>query len=238
MTTVRSQFGPFSIDADARQLFRGEVELHLSPKAFDLLCLLIQERPKVIERRELHARIWPATHVVDANLNVLVAEIRRALGDNPQQPQYIRTVHGVGFAFCGQLAAGAMATLAGDVIRCWVVAPDGTFRLSEGDNIVGRDPLCHVFLDTPGVSRRHAILRVDSPAKAVVVRDLGSTNGTLVGGTPVTQVTELNDGDVVTVGSVELTVRVRRSDTLPETQRIRSREERRKNEERRTKDRR
>jgi DNA-binding winged helix-turn-helix (wHTH) protein len=218
---VRSQFGPFRIDVDARQLFRGPDELHLSPKGFDLLCLLIQERPKVVERRELHARIWPATHVVDANLNVLVAEIRRTLGDNAQQPQYIRTVHGVGFAFCGQVVGTPVESPSEDLIRCWVVSPDGTFRLSEGDNIVGRDPLCDVFLDLPGVSRRHAIVRVNSRERAVVLQDLGSTNGTLVRGTPVTQMTELNDGDVVTVGSVDVTVRVRRSDTLPETQRIR-----------------
>jgi DNA-binding winged helix-turn-helix (wHTH) protein len=221
MRSARTEFGPFSIDVEARQLFRDGDEVHLSPKAFDLLCLLIQQRPKVVGRSELHGRIWPATHVVDANLNVLIAEIRRALGDSAQQPQYIRTVHGVGFSFCGAVARAPDDSPGADVMRCWLVASDGTFRLKEGENTVGRDPQCDVFLDTPGVSRRHASIRLDSRAGVVVLRDLGSTNGTLVRGAPVAQSTALSDGDMITVGSVELKVRLRRSDSLPETQRIR-----------------
>ncbi len=216
-----TRFGPFSIDTEARQLYRDGRELHLSPKAFDLLCQLLKERPKVVDRRELHARIWPDTHVVDANLNVLIAEIRRALGDNAQQPQYIRTVHGVGFSFCAKAAAVGEDAPAGDAIRCWLVAPGGTFRLKEGDNSVGRDPDCDVFLDAPGVSRRHASISVDSRAKAVMLRDLGSTNGTFVQRASVTQAASLSDGDVVTIGSMELKVRLWRPDRVPETQRIR-----------------
>jgi len=218
MKSVRTQFGPFTIDAEARQLFRDEEELHLSPKAFDLLCLLLQHRPKVLDRRELHGRIWPDTHVVDANLGVLIAEIRRALGDSAQQPQYIRTVHGVGFSFCGAVTIDDRP--GPDMMRCWLVSSGETFRLKEGDNTVGRDPHCDVFLDTPGVSRRHASIRMDSRAKAVVLQDLGSTNGTLVRGAPVAQTT-LSDGDVIAIGSVELKVRLWRSDSVPETQRIR-----------------
>jgi DNA-binding winged helix-turn-helix (wHTH) protein len=83
---VRARFGPFAIDSDTRQLLRAGTEVHLSPKAFDLLCTLIESRPKVVEKETLHARIWPDTYVVDANLNVLVSEIRRAIGDKIQQP--------------------------------------------------------------------------------------------------------------------------------------------------------
>lgn len=215
-----TEFGPFKIDPQARQLFREGTELHLSPKGFDLLCLLLQERPKVVDRRELHARIWPNTHVVDANLNVLIAEIRKVLGDNAQQPRYVRTVHGVGFSFCGTVAEGSAGSPTPNAMRCWLVSSEGTFRLREGENTVGRDPQCDVFLETPGVSRRHASLRLDSRTRTVVLQDLGSTNGTLLQGTPVTQATTLNDGDLVTVGSVDLRVRLQRSDSLPETQRI------------------
>ena len=87
MRSRTTRFGAFTIDTDARQLFRGDAELHLSPKAFDVLCRLLAERPRVVDRRDLHAHIWPDTHVVDANLNVLIAEIRRTLGDNAQQPR-------------------------------------------------------------------------------------------------------------------------------------------------------
>lgn len=218
---MQTQFGPFRIDAQVRQLFRDDGELHLSPKAFDLLCLLLQERPKVVDRRELHARIWPATHVVDANLNVLIAEIRKALGDSAQQPRYIRTVHGVGFSFCGVVTQTPDDSAGGDAMRCWLVSSEGTFRLKEGENIVGRDPQCDVFLDTPGVSRRHASIRLDSRSKTVLLQDLGSTNGTLLHGRAVAQPTPLNDGDLLTLGSVDVRVRLSRSAGLPETQRIR-----------------
>ena len=221
MSSARTQFGPFRIDAQVRQLFREDAELHLSPKAFDLLCFLLDERPRVVDRRELHARIWPNTHVVDANLNVLVAEIRKVLGDVPQQPRYIRTVHGVGFSFCGEVLQNSSPPAFADSMRCWLVASEGTFRLREGDNTIGRDPTCDVFLDTPGVSRRHASIRLDSGAKSALLQDLGSTNGTVVNGSPVVTPTPLNDGDLVTLGSVDVRVRLARSDSLPETQRIR-----------------
>lgn len=218
---MQTRFGPFTIDEDARQLFRGDVELHLSPKAFDLLCVLLRERPRVIARRDLHARIWPGTHVVDANLNVLVAEIRRVLGDDAQAPRYIRTVHGVGFSFCGQTAGRSDEPGPADRLVCWLASPEETFRLKAGENTVGRDPRCDVFLDVPGVSRRHASITVDTKNATVELRDLGSTNGTLLRRTPLIGPASLADGDVIAIGSVELTVRLWRPDRMPETQRIR-----------------
>jgi DNA-binding winged helix-turn-helix (wHTH) protein len=98
---VRVRFGPFTVNVQTRQLFRDNSEIHLSPKAFDLLCSLIERRPRVIEKTELLGHIWPDTFVVDASLNVLIGEIRRALTDDARQPRYVRTVHGVGYAFCG-----------------------------------------------------------------------------------------------------------------------------------------
>src|SRR5262245_7170873 len=81
---VRARFPPFTIDSETRQLSRADrsdPDVHLSPKAFDLLCLLIQHRPKVLEKAALHARIWPDTYVGDATLNVLIGEIRKAIDD-------------------------------------------------------------------------------------------------------------------------------------------------------------
>ena len=103
------RFGLFTLDSETRQLSRGGDEIRLSPKAFNLLCLLVEERPRVIDKRELLARIWPDTHVVDANLNVLIGELRRALGDQTKEPRFIRTVHGTGYAFSGHAAAARLA---------------------------------------------------------------------------------------------------------------------------------
>jgi DNA-binding winged helix-turn-helix (wHTH) protein len=233
---VRVRFPPFTLDSDTRQLSRSncpQPDVHLSPKAFDLLCLLIEQRPKVLEKRVLHARIWPDTFVGDATLNVLVGEIRKAIDDDVRQPRFIRTVHGVGYAFCGQVAdeaaPGADGTLrlrrtaSADKLLCWLTWRGTTFRLDEGDNVIGRGPRCAVFLDVDGVSRRHANIHIDAERRDVTVADLGSTNGTFIGRTRVTSPMVLQDDDRITVGSVELRVRLWASEDGPKTRRIRRR---------------
>jgi DNA-binding winged helix-turn-helix (wHTH) protein len=220
--TVRARLGQFSIDSETRQLLSGVTDVHLSPKAFDLLCTLIQCRPRVLGKVELHARIWPDTHVVDANLNILIGEIRRALGDSAQRQAFIRTVHGVGYAFCGPVDVRATAA-ATEPLCCWVVWRNRTFPLSEGDNIIGRDPRCAVWVEAAGVSRRHARIRVESVNRRVALEDLDSTNGTFVRRSPVDGEVLLADGDVVQVGTVQLTVHLWATDKAPETKRIRRR---------------
>jgi len=221
---VRARFGPFIIDSDTRQLLRADTEVHLSPKAFDLLWTLIESRPKVVDKQELHSRIWPDTYVVDANLNVLVSEIRRAIGDNNrQQPEFVRTVHGIGYAFCGAAVQVETAAAAPDALFCWVAWANRTASLTEGDNVIGRDPRCSVWLDAPGVSRRHATLRVDSAARRVTVEDLDSTNGTFLRRSRVQTEVALADGDIIKVGTVVLTIRLWASDQAPHTKRIRRR---------------
>jgi DNA-binding winged helix-turn-helix (wHTH) protein len=217
---VRVRFGPFTVDAETRQLLRDGSEVHLSPKAFDLLCRLIEHRPRVVEKGELLGQIWPDTFVVDAGLNVLVGEIRRALSDDARQPRYVRTVHGVGYAFCGEVSDAAEPAAAPRPIPCWLISADRTFRLQEGQNIIGRDPGSTVWIDSPSVSRRHARLTVEGRSRRVVLEDLGSTNGCFVRGAPVDSPVVLSDGDAVTIGSVELKVYLWNADRAAETARI------------------
>jgi DNA-binding winged helix-turn-helix (wHTH) protein len=220
---VRSRFAEFTVDSDTRQLQGGGRDIHLSPKAFDLLCLLIEAAPKVLEKADLHTRIWPDTHVVDANLNILIGEIRRAIGDNAQDPKFIRTVHGVGYAFCATVVDLPAARPAVQAPFCWVLWEGRTWQLSEGDNIIGRDPRTDISLDAPGVSRRHAIIRVDSRRRRVTLEDLGSTNGTFIRRASVDAEVALTDGDLVQVGTVDLTVRLWVADNPAKTKRIRRR---------------
>jgi DNA-binding winged helix-turn-helix (wHTH) protein len=217
---VRARFAQFAIDSETRQLLSQGREIHLSPKAFDLLCTLIEMRPKVVEKADLRARIWPSTYVVDANLNILIGEIRRALGDHVQDSRFIRTVYGVGYAFCGTAADDPRPRTEGQARFCWVVWNGRAYPLAEGDNIIGRDPQSDVWLDADGVSRRHAIIRVDSRNRHVRLEDLRSTNGTFVGRSAVDTEVSLSDGDLIQVGTVDLTVRLWATDKLPETKRM------------------
>jgi DNA-binding winged helix-turn-helix (wHTH) protein len=216
---VRRRFGPYTVDTDTRQLVRDGSELHLSPKAFDLLARLVEHAPRVLEKTELLTRIWPDTFVVEANLNVLIGEIRRALGDSAKQPRFIRTVHGVGYAFCGT-ATDVAQGMAARPTPCWVVAKDRTFRLAEGENIVGRDPESAVWLDSDSVSRRHARIVVDSADRRVWLDDLASKNGTRLRGAQVSERVALSDGDELVFGDVRVKLRSWSSATAAETRRI------------------
>jgi DNA-binding winged helix-turn-helix (wHTH) protein len=208
---VKARFDGFVIDSETRQLTRGSDEIHLSPKAFAVLCALVEKRPNVVPKADLFGQVWPDVFVVEGNLNVLVGEIRRALGDDPQQPRFIRTVHGVGYAFCGKAAdvpSGLSAeTPSAAGARFWLTWKTQTFALAEGDSIIGRDPRSQVWLEHDGVSRRHAQIRIGAEADRPTLTDLGSTNGTSVNGKRVDGPTPLADGDVIKVGSVSVKFR-------------------------------
>src|SRR5687767_11287417 len=94
------QFGPFTLDDARRHLIRQRLTVHLTPKAFDLLLLLVTEAPRVVSKRELHERLWPRTFVSDATLAGLIKELRRALDDHDPDAPVIRTAHRIGYAFC------------------------------------------------------------------------------------------------------------------------------------------
>jgi DNA-binding winged helix-turn-helix (wHTH) protein len=219
---MRTRFQQFIVDSDTRQILREGSEIHLSTKAFDLLCVLLARRPNVVGKEELLRQIWPTSYVAEANLNVLVGEVRRALRDTAQASQFIRTIHGVGYAFSGSAAdiESVSPTERADRTRFFLVASDRTFVLAQGDNIIGRDPSSNIWLDDPDVSRRHARIRIDTAGKSAVLDDLGSTNGTLLGRSRVKTETPLTDGDVIRVGPVELKFRDG-SEGAQETRRIR-----------------
>jgi len=219
-------FRDLSFDAAARRVSRAGREIKLTRKAFDLLAMLVERRPEAVSKDDIHARLWPDTFVVEANLNVVIGEIRRALGDDRQAPRFIRTVHGVGYAFCGQaIDAGDAGPGAGARAgsRCWLSWKDRSFALTEGDNIIGRDPRSAVWLDDESVSRRHALISVDD--QGARVEDLESTNGTFLNRSPLDSVTSLQDGDIVRVGSLKLTFRSL-SESSARTRRLRDKSRR------------
>ena len=213
-TQVR--FGAFVLDVETRELIRGGHCVALSPKAFDLLRILVAERPKAISKSDLQERLWPATFVVEKNLPNLVSEIRDAIGDDPSNPRFIRTVHRFGYAFRETVthASGRPASRGEVSFRVkWV---NGRITLDEGEHVLGRDPDVEIFLNAPGVSRRHALIKIS--AGRATIEDLGSKNGTFVGNQRVDGSTSLGDGDIIGVGSVKLTLRVLQTPTSTETE--------------------
>ena len=107
-------------------------------------------------------------------------------------------------------------------MRFWLAWKNQTFSLEEGDNIIGRDPRCEVWVDHSGVSRRHAHIRIEGGESRPVLTDLESTNGTFVAGKRITEATPLTDGDAIKVGSVTLKFR-EWTEQASRTRRIRGR---------------
>ncbi len=190
-------FGAFALDLARRHLTRGDSIIHVTPKAFDLLQVLIDEAPRVVEKRELHERLWQGTFVSDATLVGLVKELRRALDDRDPNAPIIRTAHRVGYAFCPDVVRGARARPA--PASHWLVLHGRRAALQEGENVIGRNPASDVCLDAPGVSRSHARIVVDGDG--VRLTDLGSKNGTTVNDQPAVGEILLRDGDRIGFGA-------------------------------------
>ena len=170
-------FGEFTYDCGSHQLLRRGVERHLSPKAQHLLQLLLLARPQALSREELYDALWPSTFVCETNLATVVNELRRALGDAARAAHFIRTVHGFGYAFCGEDASAGEIPFVEAILLC----NEHSYQLFEGPNPVGRAPGCRIVIDDPAVSRHHALIVIDSRGN-ISLKDLDSTNGTYVDG--------------------------------------------------------
>jgi DNA-binding winged helix-turn-helix (wHTH) protein len=200
------RFGSCLLDIDARQLYRDEQAVRLSPKAFELLKILLTERGKAVSKAQLHERIWPGTFVTDDSLARLVTEARAAIGDHARSPEFLLTMHAHGYRFDKAMEVkAAPAATAGPA--GWIMVDGRQIQLFEGENIIGRDLAAQVFLDSVRVSRQHA--RVVIHDGAAEIEDVGSRNGTLLRGAKIASHTRvpLEDGDEISIGGFNLKFR-------------------------------
>jgi DNA-binding winged helix-turn-helix (wHTH) protein len=202
---MRCSFGEFVVDTDQRRVFARRGEVHLARKAFDLLSVLLENRPKALSKGELLSRMWPHTAVTEGNLATLIADLRKALGDDAQHPRCIRTVYAYGYAFAADVTEDR-----GEESRAapsqWVLTSDEhEIALHEGVNTLGRSGPATVTISAPSISKRHA--RVSIAGEQVVLEDLQSKNGTWVGRNPVSGPTVVSDGDEIRLGALVLILR-------------------------------
>jgi DNA-binding winged helix-turn-helix (wHTH) protein len=215
---MRVRFDECTFDSDTREFFRRGKAAHLHPKAFQLLEILLKNRPRALSKKELHERLWPESFVSEANLASLVAEIRRAIGEKGREARTLRTVHGFGYAFSGDATEEkAVPVPAAD--RYCLIWEKKEIGLATGENIVGRDRGATVRIDESSISRRHARIVIDG--KRARIEDLGSKNGTFVDGKNVVKPHVLSDGDRIQVGTVVVEFRAfspeRSTDTVRKT---------------------
>jgi DNA-binding winged helix-turn-helix (wHTH) protein len=201
-------FGDCVFHRERRELTcRGNV-VTAGPKLLGLLELLLDARPRALTKDEIHKALWNGTFVSDATLTSLVAELRAAVGDDARAPRLVRTIHGYGYAFCGEVTDTAPASSPGSPPHhpCRVIVGDREIALAHGQHVLGRSTGVTVFVDGAGVSRHHAQITVD--AQGATLEDLGSKNGTVLNGSPIAGPTPLTDGAVIVLGATALKFRV------------------------------
>jgi DNA-binding winged helix-turn-helix (wHTH) protein len=206
---VTYAFGHVRVDADARTIASTAGPLHLTRKAFDLLLLLLESRPTAVSKEQIYSRIWPDTFVAESSLQTLIHEIRQAIDDSPERGSWIRTVHGIGYAFCGDVLVDDPPLRAAryDLPAGWLLGESMRVALHAGENIVGRGIDNVIEIEAPTISRRHARIVI---GESVTLEDLGSKNGTWLDDERLIAPRALADGGVVRLGSATFTFRLAR----------------------------
>ena len=193
-----ARFGEFLFDAEARELRRGRKPVHLSPKAFRLLKLLVENAPKAVSKASLYESLWPNVFVEESNLKSLVSELRAALGEDGRSPRFLKTVYGFGYAFRFDVISLPARFRVTHLAR--------EFELLQGENVLGRDSEASIVISMKSISRRHA--RIVVSGDLATLEDLGSKNGTWLKGRRVEGRVELADRDEIRLGSVPLVFHV------------------------------
>jgi DNA-binding winged helix-turn-helix (wHTH) protein len=199
---MQFRFGEFVLDDELRALLRSSQSLPLSPKAYELLHQLLARRPAIVGRDELAGQLWPDTSVGYTSLPRVVAELRRVLGDEARDPRFVRTVHGVGYAFCG--SAREEPRPGRTELPCALRYAGRELGLGEGETVIGRGEECALHIDSAKVSRRHA--RVVVAGREARLEDLGSKNGTFLNGRRIESpgLVPLHEGDEILIGATLL----------------------------------
>jgi len=104
------QFGCFQLDTQNECLWQNGARLVLTPKPFAVLRYLVENPQRLVTYDELLNKLWPETYVQPQVLRTYVLELRELLGDDAENPQFIRTVRGRGYWFMAQVEDGARYT--------------------------------------------------------------------------------------------------------------------------------
>src|SRR5262245_36663470 len=159
---VKTQFGPFQFDRAHQLLMREGQEVPLPPRVIGVLDVLTARPGQIVSKQELIETVWKDAFVSDTSLSEAISFLRQALGDDPQQPSYIQTIHRRGYRF---LPATATATAASAV----TVARETSDRTR--DSVLTLLPWAlAILLGAVAVSALWRVSHPDSPAVLPVTR--------------------------------------------------------------------
>src|SRR4051794_23278805 len=155
------RFGEFELDVAAFTLRREGVPVRLEKIPMEGLVLLVEHAGMLVARDSIHAALWGPDVFLDrdAAINTAMRKIRKALAEHVDRPRFVETIVGKGYRFVGPIVADTMAPQR-QVAVYHLNRGTHAFALQNGENLIGRDPDVHVFLDHPSVSRRHARISI------------------------------------------------------------------------------
>ena len=174
----------------------------------DVLVFLAEHAGTTVPKHRIIDAVWRTEFITENTLTQAIADLRRVLGDNARDPQFIETITKRGYRLIADVEilddAAPITPTTG--LPCALVVDRQESALVAGDNLIGRATDAVVLLDSEEVSRHHAVVRVSMDS--ATLEDLGSKNGTLLWGSRVGSPTPLKDGDEIAIGPVVLTFRV------------------------------
>src|SRR5262249_36839435 len=118
------EFGDFQLDLGRQALLRDGEEVTLTPKVYSLLVIFVENPGRLLSKDELIKLLWEDSFVEEANLNVNVSALRRALGEKPNDDRYVVTVPRRGYRFVADVRTAATAPPAEEVRSVAEIEPD------------------------------------------------------------------------------------------------------------------
>ena len=161
------RFAEFTLDVANAQLSRDGHIVRLRPKTFDVLRCLVERRGSLVTKDELLEAVWPGIAVGDANLQLCLSEIRKALGEDPKTPRFIQTVHRRGYRFRVDAVQAPTRPLVGrtrelDLLTARLRDAEAGSRqmvLIGGEAGIGKTSVVETFLDAPATRQACWIAR-------------------------------------------------------------------------------
>ena len=102
---MRYRFGGLELDTDVFELRSGGRAVEVEPQVFDILAYLLAHRSRVVPKEELFTAVWGDRFVSESALTTRIKQARQAVSDSGQAQRFIRTVHGRGYRFVGEVSA-------------------------------------------------------------------------------------------------------------------------------------
>ncbi len=198
--------GRWRVDPAACELRNGDTVIRLRPKIMDLLAAFARNPGEVLSKHCLLDLVWSDVTVGDASLTVAVGELRDALGDDLERPEFIETIPRRGYRLIAPVSRPDAERVRPGGSRFWLTGAGIELVLRQGENLIGRVPEAHIRIESPKVSRRHARIIVDGDS--ATVEDLESKNGTFVGDLRVKGARPLAHGDQLRLGQLAALLRV------------------------------